>query len=168
MFVSTQSDTQSLLSFFFILSIHWICYNIISVLYFGFFWPGVMWDLRSPARDRAYKPCVGRQSLNHWTAKEAPTVFSWMNEWMKSVTEPRSFESSAQFPERRNCWKQREDGNAKKEREAKIYVFMWEKQGQAAGALRYGRMPALCPGLLVPAGAGSAAHVRLQPYLCRW
>ena len=108
--------------FFFILSIHWICYNIISVLYFGFFWPGVMWDLRSPTsptRDRACKPCVGRQSLNHWTAKEAPTVFSWMNEWMKSVTEPRSFESSsAQFPKRRDYWKQRDDGNAKKEREA--------------------------------------------------
>ena len=28
-----------------------------------------MWDLSSPTRERTLTPCIGRQSLNHWTAR---------------------------------------------------------------------------------------------------
>ena len=31
-------------------------------------------DLRSLARDRTCMPCAGRQSLNHWTAREIATM----------------------------------------------------------------------------------------------
>ena len=36
------------------------------------FWPQGMWDLSSPIRDRTRVPCIGRRSLNHWTAREVP------------------------------------------------------------------------------------------------
>ena len=36
------------------------------------FWPRGMWDLSSPTRDQTCTPCIGRQSLNHWTAREVP------------------------------------------------------------------------------------------------
>ena len=29
-----------------------------------------MWDLSALTRDRTHAPCIGRQSLNHWTARE--------------------------------------------------------------------------------------------------
>ena len=48
-----------------------MCYNIASVLCFGF-WPRGMWDLSSLTRDGTHTPCLGRQSLNHWTAREVP------------------------------------------------------------------------------------------------
>ena len=35
-------------------------------------WPGDMCDLSSPTRDRTHTHCIGRQSLNHWTTREAP------------------------------------------------------------------------------------------------
>ena len=38
------------------------------------FWPRGMWDLSSPTRDRTRNPCIGRQSLNHWTAREVPIL----------------------------------------------------------------------------------------------
>ena len=31
-----------------------------------------MWDLSSPNRDQTHSPCMGSQSLNHWTAREVP------------------------------------------------------------------------------------------------
>lgn len=31
-----------------------------------------MWDLSSPIRDGTIIPCIGRQSLKHWTTKEVP------------------------------------------------------------------------------------------------
>ena len=34
------------------------------------FWLWGMWDLRPLTRDWTYTPCVGRQSLNHWTSRE--------------------------------------------------------------------------------------------------
>ena len=34
------------------------------------FWPQGMWDLSSLTRDWTCTPCVGRQSLNHWTTSE--------------------------------------------------------------------------------------------------
>ena len=36
------------------------------------FWLWGMWDLTSPARSRTSTACVGRQNLNHWTAREVP------------------------------------------------------------------------------------------------
>ena len=36
------------------------------------FWPRGRWDLSSPTRDGTRTPCIGRQSLNHWTAMEVP------------------------------------------------------------------------------------------------
>ena len=38
----------------------------------GVFWPQDMWDLNSLTRDGTHTPCVGRQSLNHQTAREVP------------------------------------------------------------------------------------------------
>ena len=38
---------------------------------FWFFWSRGMWDLSSPTRDQTRTPCIGRCSLNHWTAREA-------------------------------------------------------------------------------------------------
>ena len=31
-----------------------------------------MWELSCPARDEAHTPCIGRQSLNHWTTRKVP------------------------------------------------------------------------------------------------
>ena len=40
---------------------------------FGFLVCG-MWDLSSLMRDQTHTPCIGRGSLNHWTAREMPRV----------------------------------------------------------------------------------------------
>ena len=45
----------------------------ISLLFYVLvFWPQGMWDLSSLTRDQTCTPCIGRQSLNHWTAREVP------------------------------------------------------------------------------------------------
>ena len=49
------------------------CYHTSSVLCFGF-WSQGMWDLSALTRDEGHAPCIARQSLNHWTAKEIPTL----------------------------------------------------------------------------------------------
>ena len=36
-----------------------------------------MWDLSSPTRDWTHTPCIGRQTLNHWTAREVRSLGSW-------------------------------------------------------------------------------------------
>ena len=36
------------------------------------FWSRGLWDLSSPARDRAHTRCPGRRRLNHGTTREAP------------------------------------------------------------------------------------------------
>ena len=49
-------------------NLYWICYSIIAfILCFGF-----LWDLAFPTRDLTCSLCIGRQSLNHWTAREVP------------------------------------------------------------------------------------------------
>ena len=55
-------------------ALYWVCYNIVSVLCFGF-WLRGMWDLTSLTRDWTGTPCIVRQSLNHWIAKEVPLFF---------------------------------------------------------------------------------------------
>ena len=46
--------------------------TISLLLYVLVFWPRGMWALSSPTRDQTRIPCIGRQSLNHWTAREVP------------------------------------------------------------------------------------------------
>ena len=48
--------------------------TILFLGFFFFFWPWGMWDLSSPARDWTCSPCIGRQSLHHWTAREVPKL----------------------------------------------------------------------------------------------
>ena len=50
--------------------------NISSVLCFGFFGHKAGGNLNSPTRDRTHDPCIGRQSLNHWTAREILVDFT--------------------------------------------------------------------------------------------
>lgn len=55
------------------LSLYWICYNVASVLRFGFFGqPGGLWDLNLLTRNQTHTPCPGRWSLNHWNTREVP------------------------------------------------------------------------------------------------
>ena len=61
--------------FFLIWTIFKVFIEFVAVLllfYVVVFWPGGLWDLRSLTRDRTRTPCIGRQSLNHWTAREVP------------------------------------------------------------------------------------------------
>ena len=45
-----------------------------SCFMFFFFWLQDIWYLNSPTRGQTCTPCIGRQSLNHWTAKDIPSV----------------------------------------------------------------------------------------------
>ena len=36
------------------------------------FWPGDIWDPRSPAREGTGTPSIGRRSLNRWSTREVP------------------------------------------------------------------------------------------------
>ena len=54
------------------------CYNIASVLCFGFFfWPWGKSDLSSPTRDLTHTPYIGRWSLNYWTVREKPCMLNF-------------------------------------------------------------------------------------------
>ena len=50
-------------------SLYLICYNIVSVLCFGFLAVRHV-DLSSPTRAQTYIPCIPRWSLNHWATRE--------------------------------------------------------------------------------------------------
>ena len=45
----------------------------VLLLFYGF-WPWETWDLSSRTRDRTHTPCIGRQSLDHWTARGFPPL----------------------------------------------------------------------------------------------
>ena len=71
-----------LIFFFFFLRFFWCgpfltsLLNLLQYCFFFYvlvFWPRGMWDLSSPTRDQTLTPCIGRRSLNHWTAREVPT-----------------------------------------------------------------------------------------------
>ena len=47
--------------------------TILFLFYVLAFGPWGTRDLSSPTRDRTRTPCFGRQSLNHWTAREVPS-----------------------------------------------------------------------------------------------
>ena len=46
--------------------------TILLLFYVLVFWPRGMWDLSSLTRDWTRSRCIGRRSLNHWTAREVP------------------------------------------------------------------------------------------------
>ena len=45
---------------------------------FWFFWPQGMWDLSSPTRNQICIPCIQRQSLNYWTARQVPKLLKYI------------------------------------------------------------------------------------------
>ena len=47
-------------------------FTILLLLYVLVFWPWGMWDLSAPTSDQIHTAYIGRQSLNHWTAREVP------------------------------------------------------------------------------------------------
>ena len=70
------------LCFFFAFFLMWHIFKVfvgfvtILLLFYALvFWPWVMWDPRSPTRDWTHTPCMGRWSLNHWTAMKVPFLF---------------------------------------------------------------------------------------------
>ena len=59
----------------------WKCFNVfieLVTLLLLFcvliFWPWGIWELDSLTRNQTYTPCIGRRSLNYWTAREIPTI----------------------------------------------------------------------------------------------
>ena len=48
-------------------------YGVCAQLFLG------MWDLGSQTRDQTLVPCIARQSLNHWTTRDVPLVFSYVD-----------------------------------------------------------------------------------------
>ena len=48
--------------------------TILFLFYVLVFWLRRMWDLSSPTRDQTRAPCIGRRSLNRWTASEVLMV----------------------------------------------------------------------------------------------
>ena len=66
------------------LSLYWICYNIASALCFFSFSPWGKWDLSSPTSNWTHTPCSGKQSLNHWAAREVPALF-YFEQWVRLI-----------------------------------------------------------------------------------
>ena len=50
--------------------------TILLLFYVLAFWLQGIWGLSSLTKDQTHIPCVGRQSLNHWTAREVPGLLS--------------------------------------------------------------------------------------------
>ena len=48
--------------------------TVLLLSYVWVFWPHSMWDLTSLTVDQTHTPCIERQSLNPWAAREVPTV----------------------------------------------------------------------------------------------
>ena len=67
--------------FFFLFFLMWpllkVCIEFVTILllfYVLVLWPRGMWYLSSPTRDQTRNPCIGRRSLNHWTARDIPVI----------------------------------------------------------------------------------------------
>ena len=68
-------DINLFLRFFLMWTIFKVFIEFVTILllfYVLVFWPQGMWDLSSPTGDRTRTTCIGRQSPNHWTAREVP------------------------------------------------------------------------------------------------
>ena len=74
-------------------SLYWICYNVAFLA----FWPWGMWDPSSSIRDQTYTLYTGRQSLNHWTTREAPRPIFNVREICKHIKKFRE-------PKKRKTW----------------------------------------------------------------
>ena len=83
---TTGSLTAMPMSFFFFFFLGffwtWIIFKALiefATKLFWFYvlalWPRGKWDLSSPTRDWTLTPCIGRQSLNHWTTSLQCLVF---------------------------------------------------------------------------------------------
>ena len=67
-------------------------------------WSQGMWGLSSPTRDQAHTSCIGRQSLNHWTARDVPincflSQFRWFMFSLRNLVYP-CFQSNETFQPR--------------------------------------------------------------------
>ena len=51
------------------------------------FSPWGKWDLNSPSSNWTHIPCSGKQSLNHWAAREVPALF-YFEQWVKLIFSP--------------------------------------------------------------------------------
>ena len=56
--------------------------TMLLLFYILVLWLWGMWDLSSPTRDRTRTPCIGRRSLNHWTAREVPKCGNLKIKWL--------------------------------------------------------------------------------------
>ena len=59
---------------------------MLLLFYVLVFWPRGMWDLGSPTRDRTRTLCIGRRSLNHWTAREVPRLIFLICTFLYCIT----------------------------------------------------------------------------------
>ena len=80
-----DGHVDSFQDFFFYDFLMWTIFNVfiefvtMLLLFFVLIvWPRGMWDLSSLTRDRTLTPCIGRQSLDHWTAREVPGFFFFL------------------------------------------------------------------------------------------
>ena len=59
-----------------------------------------MWDLNSQTRDQTCISCIGRQILNHWTARDS-LQFTFLKDFFKRVMERDGRALGWQFPQLR-------------------------------------------------------------------
>ena len=82
------------------------------LLFFLFYFSGLqgMWDLSPPTRDQTHTPCLGRRSLNHWTARELPWVlFFFLSRALEltqvsQVVQPADALPTLSFKGDGKCW----------------------------------------------------------------
>ena len=85
-----KNNTFIFESFFFwygqFLKFYWTCYSVAFVLCFDFFGHET-WDISSLTRNWTYTSCIGRWSLNHWTAREVliHTFKRFSSNWSKLI-----------------------------------------------------------------------------------
>ena len=80
--VSAPSVLNVLLDFYFFDVDHFQIFiefvTLLLLLYVLSFWPQGMWDLGSPVKVGTHITCTGRSSLNHWTARDIPSIHSFL------------------------------------------------------------------------------------------
>ena len=57
--------------------------TISFLFYVLVFWPQGMWDFSSPTRYWTCTPCIGSQSLKHWTTRKVPRVKIKLSLWLR-------------------------------------------------------------------------------------
>ena len=71
--------STNMLCFFFKKSLLDLLQYCFCLTFFGVFLPWGMWDLSFLARDWTHAPYTGRWSLNHWTSREVPMCWIFVN-----------------------------------------------------------------------------------------